>query len=235
MTVPTFVALGTFSSSVGTISPALPAGIATGDLLLLFLETHQETVTIPTPNGGTWTQAPSSPQGSGDGGANSSARITVFYSIYNGTQGAPTTNDPGDHVSGRMAAYRGVDQANPFNTSNGGTNTSTGATCTVVGATTTVNDCKIIGCGSTEDDGDAIGAWTAGSGLTNFNERFENTHSSGDQGLVTMWDADMVTAGAYGNSTATMTPSGQQRAFMTLALAPAAGTSVAAWIQEEDA
>ncbi|MGH7178868.1 MAG: hypothetical protein ACREJC_15945, partial [Tepidisphaeraceae bacterium] len=103
MAFPTFVALGAFTSSVGAITPALPAGILTGDLLLLFLETHQQTATVPTPNGGTWTlvPAPAGPfQGFGSGGANSSARITVFYSVYNGVQGNPTTNDPGDHISG---------------------------------------------------------------------------------------------------------------------------------------
>jgi len=220
MAFPTFVGLGAFASSAGAITPVLPAGIATNDLLLLFLETHQETATVPTPNGGTWTQAPSSPQGSGSFGANSSARITVFYSFYNGTQGNPTTNDPGDHISGRIAAFRGVNLNNPFNTSSGGVNTDVGSTTTVNGGTTTVAQCLVIGCGATEDDGDSIGAWTAGSGLANFTEMFENIHTAGDQGLITAWRAEKATAGAYGNSTATMTPSGQRRAFMSLALNP---------------
>lgn len=213
------VALGAFTSSTGAITPALPAGIAVNDLLLLFLETHQEAATIPTPNGGTWTAAPSSPQGSGSTGANSSARITVFYSFYNGVQGNPTTNDPGDHISGRIAAFRGVDLVSPFNTSSGGVNTNAGATATVNGATTTVPGCVVVGCGATEDDGDSIGPWTAGSGLASLTEMFENVHAAGDQGLITAWYAQKATTGAYGNSTATVT-SGQQRAFMSLALTP---------------
>lgn len=219
--LPTFIALGAFTSSTGAITPVLPAGIVAGDLLLMFLETHVQTATVPTPNGGTWTEAPDSPQSNGSAGANSSARITVFYSIYNGTQGNPTTNDPGDHISGRIAAFRGVDKVSPFDVTAGGVNTSTGATVTVNGDTTTVEDCVVVGCGATEDDGDAIGAWTAGTNLTSFNEMFENTHTTGDEGLIFAWYANRSGAGVYGNSTATMSPSGQARACMSLALRPA--------------
>ena len=53
--MPTFVAAGSVASGTGAITPALPANIATGDILLLFLETANQAISITNQNGGTWT------------------------------------------------------------------------------------------------------------------------------------------------------------------------------------
>lgn len=223
MAIPTFVAGSTFVSSTGAITPALPAGIATDDILVLFLETHQETATIPTPNGGTWTQTPSSPQGNGGGGSNSSSRVTVFWSRYNGTQGDPTTNDPGDHISGRMQAYRGVKttDANPFNVSSGAGGS---AAVSVPGATTTIDDCFVLMCITSEDDGDTFSFPFTNASLANLVGRGNNTHTAGDEGHIARSEGDIATAGAYGATTTTLAPSGQAWGGITLALEPPVGT-----------
>ena len=49
-----FVAAGAVANSSSAITPALPSGIATGDILLLFLETANQGITISNSNGGTW-------------------------------------------------------------------------------------------------------------------------------------------------------------------------------------
>ena len=101
--IPTFVAAGTAAGSASAITPGLPAGIQTDDILLLVLGTNQnEGITIPTPNGGTWTEVAGSPANT------TNTRLTIFYSRYNGTQGDPTTSDSGDHQVGRIYAFRGV-------------------------------------------------------------------------------------------------------------------------------
>ncbi|MCI0634834.1 MAG: DUF4347 domain-containing protein, partial [Actinobacteria bacterium] len=168
LTVPTLVANGAFAQSIGTITPALPAGLQVGDVLLAFFETHQETVTIANANGGTWTEVPNSPQGNGGSGSNSSSRVTVFYSVYNGTQGAPTTNAPGDHVSGVISAFRGVDTSNPINATSGADSTTD--LLSIPGATTTVDDVLVVIVATSEDDLDAFGSW-ANASLTNVTER----------------------------------------------------------------
>jgi hypothetical protein len=223
MALPTFVAAGAFTSSVGAITPALPAGIVADDILLLFLETHQETATVPTPNGGTWTETASSPQGSGTVGANSSARITVFWSRYNGTQGNPTTNDPGNHISGRILAFRGVrTTGDPWNTSSGSAGVAS-PTATITGGTTTVNDCLIVMGIATEDDGDVwSGANFANASLANRTVRTDDTHTAGDQGHLTTWTGELATAATYNSTTRDLSPSGQRYGGLTLALEPAA-------------
>ena len=60
---PTFVAAGTVASGTGTITPALPAGLQANDILLLFVETANQAISITNQNGGTWTQVTGSPQG----------------------------------------------------------------------------------------------------------------------------------------------------------------------------
>src|SRR3990167_10950095 len=105
MAIPTFVAAGGIAVSTTTITPGLPGGIATDDILLLPLETQPgQVVTIADAAGGTWAQIPDSPQDTG-GTPATGTRLTVFWSRYNGTQTAPTTDDPGNHVICRITAY----------------------------------------------------------------------------------------------------------------------------------
>ncbi len=143
--IPTFVAAGAVAYGTGAITPALPSGIATNDILLLFLNTSNQTITIPTPNGGTWTQVTNSPQGTGTGGSSGSAALTVFWSRYNGTQGAPTTSDSGDHQIGRIIAIRGATTSgNPWDVTAGGVDATASTTATIPGATTTVANTLVV-------------------------------------------------------------------------------------------
>ena len=84
---PTFVSASTVSSGTGAITPALPGSMAAGDIILLFVETANQTASISNQNGGTWTQVTSSPQGTGTAASTSATRLTAFWSRYNGTQG----------------------------------------------------------------------------------------------------------------------------------------------------
>ena len=72
--IPTFVAAGTVTSGTGTITPALPSGIATDDILLLFLETSNQAISISNPNGGTWTAVTNSPQSTGTAASSTGAQ-----------------------------------------------------------------------------------------------------------------------------------------------------------------
>src|SRR3990172_2304835 len=143
--LPTFVAAGAITSGTGTITPALPTGLQVNDILVLVFETANQAVTIPTPNGGTWTEAPDSPQGTGTAGGTAASRITVFWSRYNGTQGAPTTNDPGDHIVGRMFAVRGAAASgDPWNVTAGGVDATSDTSGSIPGDTTTVDPCLVV-------------------------------------------------------------------------------------------
>jgi len=198
---PTYVAAGAVSSSSSAITPALPSGIATNDILLLFLETANQAISISNQNGGTWTAVTNSPQSTGG------TRLTVFWSRYNGTQGAPTTSDSGDHQLGRMIAVRGaITSGNPWDVTAGGVEATSDTSGSIPGATTTVANTLVVAAIAT-DLPDASGtanfsAW-ANSNLTSVTERTDNTVTAGNGGGLGIATGEKVTAGAYGNTTVT--------------------------------
>jgi len=221
VTTPTFVAAGAVSSGTGAITPALPSGRATNDILLLFLETANQAISISNQNGGTWTAVTNSPQGTGTAGGSSATRLTVFWSRYNGTQGAPTTSDSGNHQIGRMIAVRGaITSGNPWDVTAGGVETTSDTSGSIPGATTTVANTLVVAAIATNLP-DATGtanfsAW-ANSNLTNVTERIDNTRNSGNGGGLGIVTGVKATAGAYGNTTVT-TASSAVKGMMSIAI-----------------
>jgi hypothetical protein len=221
-----FVAAGTVTSGTGAITPALPSGIATGDILLLSLETANEAISITTPNGGTWTEVTGSPQGTGTAGGSSATRLTVFWSRYNGTQGAPTTSDSGNHQIGRIIAFReAAASGNPWNVTAGGVEATSDTSGAIPGATTTVANTLIVAVIATNLP-DATGtanfsAW-ANSNLTDVTERTDNTGNSGNGGGLGIATGKKSAAGVYGNTTVTLATSAV-KGMMSIALKPETG------------
>jgi len=203
--VPTFVAAGAIASGTGTIAPALPAGLAAGDVLLLFVETANEATSVSGANGGTWTQVSGSPQGTGT--AAGATRLTVFWSRYNGTQGAPTLADSGNHQAARMIAIRGAAASgNPWDVTAGGVEATSDTSASVPGATTTVANTLVViaVAGSLPDaNGTAnFSGWTNGS-LSSLTERTDNTHNTGNGGALGIATGGKTAAGTYGSTSAT--------------------------------
>ena len=210
---PAYVGNGVLSSGTGAVTPALPAVLQVGDVLLAVFESQgDEAVTIANQAGGIWNLLANPNVDTG----NNSTRLSVFYSVYNGTQLAPTTTDPGNHVSGFIAAFRGVDTTSPINITSQATGNS--AAVTIPAAATTVNDTLVVMVGSSDDDGDTFGNW-ANAGLTSITERYEQGHTAGQRGNISMATGAMATAGAYGASTSTLAGSSRW-AGMTIALTP---------------
>lgn len=178
---PNWVANGALSANAAAISPALPAGIQTGDLLLLYLNTSNQAITIPTPAGGTWTQVPNTGVGTGTAGAAGSVRGTVFWSIYNGTQTAPTTSDSGAWQVGFIAAYRNAHPTAPINASVGSAAAvGAGTSYTHAGLSSTRENSLVV---RAAFDGWANASTTRYGGW--FVERFDNGNASfGGIGLV---------------------------------------------------
>ena len=222
-TAPTFVAAGTVASSNAAITPALPSGLAANDILLLFLETANEAISISNQNGGTWTEVTVSPQGTGTAGHTDATRLTVFWSRYNGSQGAPTTSDSGNHQIGRIIAIRGaIASGNPWDVTAGSVESTSDTSGAIPGATTTVGNILVVAAIAT-DLPDATGtanfsAW-ANSNLTNVNERTDDTDNAGNGGGLGIATGVKVTAGAYGDTTVTVGTSAV-KGMMSIAIKP---------------
>jgi hypothetical protein len=216
-----FVAAGAVASGTGAITPALPSGIATNDILLLSLETGNEAISISNQNGGTWTEVTNSPQGTGG------TRLTVFWSRYNGTQGNPTTSDSGNHQLGRITAFRGAAASgNPWNVTAGGVESTSDTSGAIPGTTTTVGNTLVVAIIAT-DLPDATGtanfsSWANGD-LTAVTERTDNTVTAGNGGGLGIATGLKATAGAYGNTTVTLANSAV-KGMMSIALKPEVST-----------
>ena len=204
---PTFVAAGAVASNAAAITPALPAGIVTNDILLLFLETANQAISISNQNGGTWTAVASSPQGTGTAGGTAATRLTVFWSRYNGAQGAPTTSDSGNHQVGRIIAVRGcATSGSPWDVTAGGVEATVDTSGSIPGATTTVANTLVVAAIATalpDASGTAnFSAW-ANTNLTSVTERTDNTVTAGNGGGMAIATGAKAAAGACGNTTVT--------------------------------
>jgi len=221
--MPTYVAAGAVAYGTGAITPALPAGLQTNDILLLFLETANQAISISSQNGGTWTEVTGSPQGTGTAGGTSATRLTVFWSRYNGTQGAPTTSDSGDHQLGRMIAIRGATTSgNPWDVTAGGVESTSDTSGSIPGATTTVANTLVVAAIATslpDSNGTAnFSAWT-NADLASLTERTDNTVTAGNGGGLGIATGGKATAGAYG-ATAVTCASSATKGMMSIALKP---------------
>ncbi|MGH7391434.1 MAG: LamG domain-containing protein [Candidatus Rokuibacteriota bacterium] len=226
--MPTFVAAGALVAAVGTVTPALPAGLQTNDLLLLVAESANQAVTIPTPNGGTWMEVANSPQGMGTAGQISGARLTMFWSRYNGTQGNPTTNDPGNHIGAKIFAFRGCETSgNPWNVTAGDVPASGTANVLIPGATTTVDQCLVVLIATCN----LPDTWSAltNADLATLTERFQGDVVAGNDGDMFLATGEKASAGSYGATSVTIT-GGNHHGRMSIALMPpqAASTPISA-------
>ncbi|OHB41610.1 MAG: hypothetical protein A2Y13_03960 [Planctomycetes bacterium GWC2_45_44] len=220
---PTFVAAGSVASGTGTIAPALPAGIATGDILLLFLETSNQAISISNQNGGTWTQVTNSPQYCGTAAGTTGARLTAFWSRYNGTQGAPTASDSGNHQLGRMIAIRGaVASGNPWDVTAGGVEAVSDTSGSISGATTTVTNTLVVTAIATSlPDASStakFSAWT-NANLTSVTECTDNSVTAGNGGGLGVATGIRAATGAYGNTAVTLV-NAAYKGMMSIAIKP---------------
>ena len=197
---PTFVAAGTVASGTGAITPALPAGLQANDILLLFVETANQAISITNQNGGTWTQVTGSPQGTGTAGGTAATCLTAFWSRYNGTQGAPTTSDSGNHQLGRIIAIRGATTSgNPWDVTAGGVEATADTSGSIPGATTTVaNTLVVVAIATSLPDASGtanFSGWT-NANLSSLTERTDNTVTAGNGGGLGIATGGKATAGA---------------------------------------
>lgn len=216
----THVGAAAGTSGTAAITPALPSGLATNDILILVVEQANQATTISNSAGGTWTQITGSPQGTGTAAGVTSAGCQVWWSRYNGTQTAPTVTDAGDHTAGRIYAYRGVDTTTAINASTGAVDATSDTSLSAPGVTTTADDCWVLHACTLMDDAQDFGATWTNANLTGITVRSASFgHAAGNDGRLVLVDGIKAAAGATGNTTNTTTAN-SVKAMVTLALQP---------------
>ncbi len=202
----------------------MPAGVLLNDILLLFLETAAEAITV---SGGTetWAEVTNSPQSTGTAAGASSTRLTVFWA--RASQNAPTspaTSDSGNHQLGSMVAVRGcITTGNPWDVT-GGNVASTSTTLSLTGVTTTAANCLIVA-GATSHGATTV-SLESNASLSSLTEQVDTNTSDGNSGSLVIYTGGLAAAGASGTITATFAATSIQ-GFLTVALKPpSAGDSV---------
>jgi len=219
-----FVGVGTFASggTNATITPGYPTA-QVGDLILLVVETANQTVNAPSAS---WTEIGiQANTGSGAAGAAGAVRVAVFYRFFvNGLGASQSVAGTWDHVTAQMVAFRNVDHIRPFNANAQGTQATAATTFSCTAVTSTIPNALIVNCMGNGQDGAVTNgiAGEANANLTGFGTAFDRTIGTNTGGGVACFYGTKVTVGSSGNTTGTKTGTGasSQSAFNTLALRP---------------
>lgn len=210
---PTYQAAGTAVSGTGVVNPPWPAH-AVNDIALLFVESRgAQAATLSIPAG--FAPVANSPQSTTAGGTGT--RLTVFWARATSSgMATPRVADPGDHVYARIITYRGVaTSGDPWDAAAGGVRDGT---LTLGGITTSVADTLVVQAASRDNDSTAVAfSAQANPNLSAIAERSDGGTTSGNGGGFAVWDGVMATAGATGNTTATVAVA-SVNAYLSIAL-----------------
>ncbi|MEA3192436.1 MAG: biosis protein MshQ [Betaproteobacteria bacterium] len=213
---PIFQAAGGAVNNATSVSPTWPVH-AVDDVALLFCESSGGNAqTLAT--AATFQAIGTQTTGAGTAGT----RLGVWWARATSTaMGAPTITVPGDHIYCQIITYRGVvDSGNPYDVFAGGTKAAASISVTVTGVTTTTDNTLIVQAVARDTDaGGAAFSAITNANLTSILERNDAGTTTGLGGGTGVWDGGFATAGATGNTTATVASS--INAFMTIALLPA--------------
>lgn len=231
MAVPVFRAAGAVAANTAAITPGMPSGVLTNDILILVLKTHGDQAITVSGGTETWAEVADSPQNIA-----SQVRLTVFWArASQNSPTSPTTSDSGNHQLGRMIAVSGCrTSGDPWDVTSGGTSTLSITAASITGDTTTLADCLVVAIiavnqpDATSTTG--FGSWT-NADLATITERIDNTSSIstgvGTGAGIGLATGGKATAGTYAATSVTLATAAQ-KAFMTVALtATAAGLTLA--------
>jgi len=212
-TAPAVRSVGTAASGTGNITPGLPAGHTTNDILLLFVETANQAVTAPAG----YTQI--GPQnGAGTAASSGATRLAIFWKRDGGSESAPTVTDAGNRTQGVIIAVSGCRTTdNPFYFQWNGFKKTASTTWTHKGNATTINNSLIIyGLANGINSTGAQLSSVANSSLSSVTTQYDNATTDGVGGGLGVVSGLLATAGSYGSLTAT---EGASTADVSIALA----------------
>lgn len=224
MAAPTFIGIGASAEGVGALTVALPPSSATGDLLLMAVETANQPVA--TPSG--WNVAHAA-QGTGTAAADAATSIQLFWKFQGAGEGSAAVADGGNHQIAIISAWRGVDTTTPINASNGDVLATANNDVIIPGVTTTVDDCMIVGVVAMSRDLNTTGTqfqstW-ANASLTSVTEFMDEGTDQGTGGVLGGAYGVKATAGATGNMTGDLAGANSfTQARIMVALAPVAAS-----------
>lgn len=235
MAFATYVGAGTQAAGTGTITPSPNASHASGNYELLFIETMDEAVSLTTAAG--FTEHPGSPISAPNATATVATRLTVYERIWNGSDGDPTTNDPGNHImgiilsfappSGSWSALTDVRSASDGVGWKATTELTEDTSGSMDGITTSVADELIVGlisCAKPDNLSTIQLSAITNANLANITERIDDCDNSGNGGGQGAWTGECATAStAIGATTFTWGSVSYKAMLVTTIMPPSGG------------
>lgn len=202
LTAPTFVAAGSSATGTGDITPGLPAGHTTDDILLLFVQTSNQTAAAPA---GYVKVGPAA--GFGTAAAAASTRLTVFWKRDGGAESDPTVTDPGDHAIGQIIGIRGCPTTgDPFVCVGATRKTTASTTGTASAGATPVDNCLVINAFAHGlDSASAVFSSFTNADLSSVTERIDVATTDGTGGGIGVSTGLKAVAGSFAATTVTET------------------------------
>jgi len=184
----------------------MPADEVANDILILVVETENDPIALTTPNG--FVEVTNSPQSAGTLDTNPANRIGVYWKRAVGSDSAPVVTANTNHTTCRIHAFVGVKTSgNPWNITAGGNDGGVNDTSAVIpGATTTAIDSLVVLVQGTSNNANSTANCGAATNadLANITERTDNSDTAGLGGGHCLITGEKATAGAYTNTTLTM-------------------------------
>lgn len=206
---------GDTANGTAAITLAMPDGVRENDILVAFLETANQDITISG-----WTEAGSSPASNTSGNA---TRATVFWKRAGASESSVTTSDSGLHQAGFVIAVAGAPTTgDPFQVT-GNTTSGSGQSVTIGGITTTSSNTLVL-VAAASTGAASYSSW-ANSNLTDVTASYASGYTNGVSlfGTIGLMHGYKAAAGATGNSTVTLSGSGTSGSWAGWTAAIASG------------
>ena len=218
MTTPVYISSGTFTNGLANISVNPPTTYASGDLLLLVVQTSNETTS--TPSG--WTLIANA--GAGTPNSADGVGIWIFGKIATASETAVTVLDTGNHTLGNMYSFRYVGDFANIITNTNSVNTAS-ATYTANAITTTYPDnlCVVVMGNAVDSNTPSSPSSVTASGVFGTFTLIESDNSNSGSGggwSISSSSAQQGLSGIGSSGTITGTGTSSTQANITLALPP---------------
>jgi hypothetical protein len=216
----TFRAEGAEATGTGAVTPALPAGITNGDIMILVATTIAGgTITI-TADGSVspWTAISGSPVDVTGG-----EKLYVWWGRYTSGSTGPTVTPGSDHIEAGIAAwYNCLSSGSPIDVSQTGNETTSDTSFSFATSISTSLDSEMCLCiCTTGEDTNANGRFTTmtDASLTSLAERIDYETASGGGGGFALDEGYKAVAGAVGTWASTL-QSASAKAYISFTLKP---------------
>ena len=220
----TFAAIGlrgtsTANSTTATLTIAKPAGVVAGDILIVTIA-QNGTAGLSNPTSAGWTLIDGANLA---GGTN--RRAAVLYKLAGAAEPANyvfTLDPQSDRTVGTIAAFSGVDLANPFDVASGNLSVQNSTTVLLANSKTTVTaNAAVVMLGMAANSSPTFSAWSTAN-MGTLTEFFDN-RTNNNAAVGGAW-AIKATAGATGAGIATLSAA-ERNAGIILVLRPIVPTT----------